>query len=91
MRCILLKENDPAIREKIREAGIKVCLCAGFDDSIWLDYHPGNTDSVHGVGYPFEFEDSQDNALKRFLAENIDKYVCKDVDEFIAKIKESGK
>lgn len=91
MRCILLKENDPAIREKIRNAGIKVCLCAEFEDSCWLDYHPGNTDSVHGVGYPFEFEDSQDNALKRFLAENIDRYVCKDVDEFIAKIKESGK
>lgn len=88
---IILKENSKAIREKIAEAGIKVCQCASFVDSCWLDYHPGITDEVHGVGY-FGGDvgtTSQEDACARFLAESRDPVFCDGVDEFIAKIMEN--
>lgn len=88
---IVLKENSKAIREKIQEAGIDVCVCAEFKDACWLDYHPGITSSVHGVGYYGEEADtySQEDALNRFVSESKDLVWCEDVDEFIAKIKEN--
>ena len=91
---LILKDNSPEIRRKIREAGISVCICAEFADSCWLDYHTnlGAPYDVHGVGYYSEdvgFK-SQKDALDFFLFECKDPYFCKDVDEFIQKIKDYG-
>ena len=86
---IILKENNAEIRKKIADAGIDVCLCAGFKDSCWLDFHPDVTESVHGVGY-YDKETctkSQEEALALFVAECEDPVYCKDVDEFIECIK----
>ena len=90
---IILKENSEAIRERIKEAGIKVCICARFVDACWLDYNPGITDLVHGVGYYGEDvgTSSQEEECARFLAECREPVFCADVDEFIEKIKESEK
>ena len=88
MSTIVLKDNSLAIRKKIRCAGIDVCCCAEFVDACWLDFHPNVTDSVHGLGYYGEETKSQEEELARFQAENPDCYYCKDVDEFIEKIKE---
>ena len=90
---IILKENSQAIRERIKEAGIKVCICAGFKDACWLDYHPGITDEVHGVGYYGEEmgTTSQAEECARFLAECRAPVICANVDEFIEKIKETEK
>ena len=52
-KIIFIKENSHEIRQKLREAGFSICACAGFEDSIWLDYHPGSNNyyDIHGVGY----------------------------------------
>lgn len=83
---IILKENNEAIRNKIREAGIDVCCCAKFYDADWLDYHPSITKSVHGVGYPYEGM-TKEQTLALYLEECKDAVYCKDVDEFIYRIK----
>ena len=50
---ILLRINSPSIRKRIEEAGIKLCICCGFEETVWLSYN-SDTASVHGVGYTSE-------------------------------------
>lgn len=83
---IVLKENNEAIRQKIRDAGIDVCNCANFIDADWLDYHPGITLSVHGLCYPYEGM-TKEQTRAMFLCEEKDIVWCKDVKEFIETIK----
>ena len=89
---IILKENSEEIRERIKEAGIKVCVCARFKDACWLDYNPSITDSVHGVGtYGEEVETySQEEECARFLSECIEPVFCEGVDDFIERIKQNS-
>lgn len=84
---ILLKQNNEEVRKKLSEAGLKVCQCAKFFDADWLDYHPHITDSVHGVGYPYEGM-TKEQTLALFMSENKPLIECKDVDEFIRTIKQ---
>ena len=85
---IVLKENSEAIRQTIMDAGIDVCSCANFIDADWLDYHPGITLSVHGLGYPYEGM-TKEETMAMFLYEHKDDDIvwCKDVKEFIETIK----
>lgn len=90
---ILLKQNSLEIRKKIEEAGIRVCICAGFEDAVWLDYNVGLNAfyAVHGIGY-HDYDETLEGNLA-FYEYEIKKYgmtviECKDVDEFITKIKE---
>ena len=88
---IILQQNSPEIREKIEKAGIKCCICCGFKDAGWLDFHPGITKEVHGVGYyggELDFIKSQQEAYDFFLSGCNDPLFCKDVDEFIKTIKQ---
>lgn len=57
-KIVFIKENSPEIREKLKDAGFSVCICASFEDSIWLDYSPeGNFQfDIHGIGYDSEDE-----------------------------------
>lgn len=84
---IILKQNSEAIRNQIADAGIELCLCASFPDSVWLVY--SITRLVHGVGYSFG-DETQEEHLRRFEAEveNHNPVWCKDVDEFIQAIKD---
>lgn len=86
MPILVLKDNSPEIRDKIRTSGIAVCRCAYFKDSLWLDYSGVN--GVHGVGYYDEEigTKSVQEELDRFISENKDIVYCKNVDEFIDKI-----
>ena len=86
----VLKENTPEIIHKLTSAGISVCCCVDFKESVWLDYTGATPYQVHGVGYPCEEMGTKtiEEELKRFEAENKDIVYCKDVDEFINKIKE---
>lgn len=86
----ILKENSPEIRKKIEEAGIRVCVCASFVGSCWLEYATDVANGVHGVGYPDEDRTSED-AMAEFLYFLDDGYYCHDVEEFIDKIKKSKK
>lgn len=84
-----LRHNTKVIRDKIAQSGIDVCVCAAFIDSVWLDYSTKVANGVHGVGY-YSAEmgtNSRQEALDMFLAEAHDLVECKDVEEFIAKIK----
>lgn len=86
----VLKENNETIRQKIKDAGIYVCHCASFVDACWLDYSTRVNNGVHGVGYYGEENGthSQEEELARFITECEHLIYCKDVDEFITKIKE---
>ena len=86
-----LRDNSEGIRQKIESAGISVCVCASFKDACWLDYSTAVGNGVHGVGYygGDTFTNSQQEALDMFLSEATDLVECKDVDDFIAKIKNS--
>ena len=84
-----LRQNTKEIRDKIAQSGIDVCVCAAFKDACWLDYSTIVGNGVHGVGY-YGAEmgtNSRKEALDMFLAEAHDLVECKDVDEFISKIK----
>lgn len=93
-KVILLKQNSPEIRRKIKEAGISVCICTEFKDTIWLDYNVdmNATYEVHGLGYHEDNETRQgiisltEYEWKKYGTEVIE---CKDVEEFITKIKEN--
>lgn len=91
MPILVLKDNSPEIRDKIRTSGIEVCRCAYFKDSVWLEYSGVN--GVHGVGYYDEEvgTKSVQEELDRFVAENKDIMYCENVDEFIEKIKHKYK
>ena len=86
---IILQDNSEAIRKQIKDAGIKLCCCTSFADACWLDYHPNITDSVHGVGHYGEDAGtkSQEEELIRFMSECQEPIICKDVSEFIERIK----
>ena len=86
-QCFVLKQNSKEIRNKIEEAGIHVCSCATWNDSVWLDYHTKVNNGVHGIGYT---EDGYtiEEELSDFEREVQNPVYCKDVDEFISKINE---
>lgn len=87
---LVLKENSPEIIQAIKDSGIEVCECVKFKNSVWLDYSGAAINIVHGVGYyDEEFgTKSVEEELNRFISENKDIVYCKNVDEFINKIKE---
>lgn len=87
---LVLKENSPEIIQAIKDSGIRVCGCVKFKDSVWLDYSGITPNVVHAVGYYDEElgTKSVEEELNRFISENKDIVYCKDVDEFINKIKE---
>ena len=93
---IYLKENSEEIQDKIRKAGISICLCAM--DAPYLIYMDGDDglQLVHGEGTPSVVKDE----YKDFTPEEILEYdigealyfgygivECHNVDEFIEYIK----
>lgn len=89
-KVIVLKQNSPEIRQKIKDAGISVCICAEFVDACWLDYHVGlgATYDVHGLGYDGG-EMTGEEQIALFLHETETIIECSSVEEFITKIKDS--
>lgn len=88
---LVLKENSPEIIQAIKDSGIRVCGCVKFKNSVWLDYSGITPNVVHAVGYYDEElvgTKSVEDELNRFISENKDIVYCKDVNEFISKIKE---
>lgn len=88
---LVLKENTPEIIQAIKDSGIKVCGCVKFKNSVWLDYSGVTPNVIHAVGYYDEElvgTKSVEEELNRFVGENKDIVYCKDVNEFISKIKE---
>ncbi|MBR1748785.1 MAG: hypothetical protein IJ743_03210 [Bacilli bacterium] len=57
-KIVFIKANSPEIRNKLKEAGFSICICASFEDSVWLNYHPGEKFpfDIHGEGYAEEDE-----------------------------------
>ena len=52
-KIVFIKDNSKEIRKKLKEAGFSICVCATFEDSVWLDYHPEEKFpfDIHGSGY----------------------------------------
>ena len=52
-KTVFIQQNSPEIRQKLEDAGFSICVCALFDDSIWLVYHPDDPFpyDIHGEGY----------------------------------------
>ena len=57
-KIVFIKENSKEIRNKLKQSGFSICVCAAFPDSIWLNYHPdvNMTFDIHGEGYA-DFDD----------------------------------
>lgn len=93
METLILKENSPQIRELIKQHGIDVCSCCESKGSLWLNYNNGVTKSVHGVGYPDEWENlTPQQEILRYLEEVEDPIFCIDVNDFIVNIlRQQGK
>ena len=94
-RVIVLKQNSSEIRQKIEDAGIRVCICCSFKNAVWLVCHPESEAAfdVHGVGYSDEnlpVEDELAFVEYDWKQYNVKVIECKDVDEFINRIKEGG-
>lgn len=87
METLILKENNAEIRKAITDSGINCCPCCTFEGASWLDYKYSITDKVHGVGYWYDGSSSKEE-IERFVKECKEPYYCKDVNEFINKIKE---
>ena len=86
---ILLKQNNKVIIDKLKASDIRVCICAEFNESVWIHYST-LTNSVHGIGYPIECypDATPDEMCKYYLGESTcDIIECKDIDEFINQIK----
>ena len=52
-KIVFIKDNSKEIRKKLKEAGFSICVCATFEDSVWLDYYPEEKFpfDIHGSGY----------------------------------------
>lgn len=52
-KIVFITDNSKEIRNKLKESGFTICVCAEFKDSIWLTYHPNCkvTFDIHGTGY----------------------------------------
>lgn len=87
-KTFILKDNSPEIRQRIRDAGISVCICASFDTSRWLNYSTRVANGVHGVGGSDDFNESVDAVIARFVFECNNPIYCEDVDDFIRHIRE---
>lgn len=89
MKTLILKEHTLDIVKQLIDAGIPCCTCVDYTEAPWLDYNHSITKQVHSVGYPDNTRGTtSEQELKRFVDECKDIYYCKNVGEFIAKIKE---
>ena len=93
-KVIVLKQNSPEIRQKIKNAGISVCICAEFKKSVWLNCYPDGktTFDVHGIGYSdddWPIEKALACAEYEWKQYNVEVVECESVEEFIQKIKKS--
>ena len=94
-KIVFIKQNSPEIREKLKEAGYTICVCASFVDSIWLDYHPdtdGLYKDIHGIGYADEDDEDTMTPIQRIEGRlKLDWYYSEDkefyetVEEFLEK------
>ena len=87
---LILKENSEKIRQALTDAGIKPCVCTTFKNNVWLDYTGATSTMVHGLGcYGDDVgTTSIQEELDRVVKENKNIIYCKDVTDFINKIKE---
>lgn len=88
METLVLKENSPEIRKALAYHNIECCTCCSFKGAVWLNYEDSISHTVHSKGYTDDlFPSTQQEELDRFVAETKNIYYCKDVNEFIEKIK----
>ena len=93
-KVIVLKQNSPEIRQKIKDAGISVCICCEFKKAVWLNCYPDSQHafSVHGIGYSDEdwpVEHELAFVEHDWKVYNVEVIECSSVEEFIQRIKES--
>lgn len=92
-KVVFIKENSPAVRNKLRKAGYSICACTKYVDAIWLDYRPEMEmyRDIHGVGYADECTPSEDTMTPEQRIENwlnkvsADQEFFETVNEFLKK------
>lgn len=67
-----IRKNTPELRKKLEELGYKICSCATWSNSVWLDtLILGKEADVHGIGYSDPREEfSIEEECQRFVEEN---------------------
>jgi len=96
-KIVFIKNNSKEIRDKLKQSGFSVCICASFEDSIWLDYHPEEKMSydIHGVGFCDKGDPEENMSPIERIEEwlKLDWYFCKerefydDIDDFLKHYK----
>lgn len=68
-KCFIRK-NTLELQQRLKELGYRICICAAFDDSVWLATST-ETSAVHGKGFVdnsgWTNMDTQEKALASFL------------------------
>lgn len=67
-----IRKNTPELRKKLEELGYRICSCATWPNSVWLDtFIHGKETSVHGIGYDIYMEKTSiEEECQRFVEEN---------------------
>lgn len=85
-KIVFITNNSVGIRKKLRKAGFSVCVCALFDDSVWLVYYPDEKMpyDIHGTGYTDKGDwDEKYSPLERIQERlKLDWYYSKDREFF---------
>ena len=88
METLILKNNNEEIRQALKSNNIKVCICAAFENALWLDYNDSVTNLVHGVGYSDETcPATPEQVLECFIKECESPHFCNNIQEFVKEIK----
>lgn len=68
-----IRKNSKELQKKLADIGYSICLCANFENPVWLNTLPING-TIHGKGYldvEMEFPDfTVEKELNRFVSEN---------------------
>ena len=67
-----IRKNTPELRKKLEDLGYRICMCATWKNSVWIDtFIHGKEADVHGIGYPDPWEGfSIEEECQRFVEEN---------------------
>lgn len=67
-----IRKNNPDLRQKLKELGYEICICATWKKSVWLDTSLLDKEAfVHGIGYSDPWETiSVEEECQRFLENN---------------------
>lgn len=71
-QACFIRKNTPELRQKLEDLGYRVCICATWKKSAWLDtFLLDKESSSHGIGFSDLWEQiGMEEECQRFVEEN---------------------